>query len=200
MRRPCVPPVRRTARPRARPPKRARSRRHRRSGSWRGWRCRRQGRRSRTRASSSLLQPRRSISVGPHSCMPVVAAWVVPGGGVEPPSKAPKARVLPLDDPGPAPDYAASTGGPTTGSASVEPRRQPSSVLLVPREADHGGAAPGHHRAERTRPRSGAAPCSPDLGVPGGDGRLEVVEQERPERLGVAAVAAASSAIGIRAA
>src|SRR4029453_10220020 len=45
----------------------------------------------------------------------------VPGGGVEPPSKAPKARVLPLDDPGPAPDYAASAGGPTTGSAPSNP-------------------------------------------------------------------------------
>src|SRR5207344_1712004 len=48
-------------------------------------------------------------------------ARVVPGGGVEPPSKAPKARVLPLDDPGPAPDYAAFAGGPTTGSAASNP-------------------------------------------------------------------------------
>ena len=70
-------------------------------------------------------------------------AGVVPGGGVEPPSRAPKARVLPLDDPGPL----SIMQCPGAGSRRLRlPRTRPRALGRAP--------GPARDRSPRIRSRS----------------------------------------------
>src|SRR6266508_2486673 len=134
---------------------------------------------------------------GPYTLARPPLRGEVPGGGVEPPSRAPKARVLPLDHPGSRFPIIADGGGQRcppfrgrSGRAGDPPRRGPPlgqrpCVGLVASQPHDRRSAPAHHGPQGSSVKHRGLGLG-QVRVPCEHRSLQVVEQQRPERFGVA--------------
>ena len=144
------------------------------------------------RSRSTRVPGRGNVIISSH----IVRRPRVPGGGIEPPSQAPKARVLPLDHPGArgaarpglsAPgNGCAAGGGPLVTNEPGHRLGQALGVDQVPTRAPPTvGPLPRHDGAERAglleRPRSSRAIC----GMTRAHGRLQIVEQRHAQQVDV---------------
>ena len=106
----------------------------------------------------------------------------VPGGGIEPPFQAPKARVLPLDDPGLS--RRLSRGGRPRHDerAGNAPERADPRAVRWRASATTVGPAPAHDGAERARLAGSACFATAISGCRARDRLLQIVEERVPEQ------------------